>query len=306
MDTNNQQSLGSTEYQLKKYLLLLATLVATVTYAAGLLAGGLAVAGRAADRRRLHPPGDQLQALHRLLLLQRHRLRGVAPAQPPPPLPAQGRRQHLPAPHAGGDARRRARPHGGLRRRRQPRQVHHRLRRRLVSGVSLYAVVAFLTYFARHPPGRAAARPPAAGKLGKKHEILLVLAIFAATNAYVAGLNPPGGFWRSTEEGHRAAGDPVLQGAHPRRYKAFFFCNTAASPPPCSPSRSSWTTRSSTSRGRSSNPGSLRSTGSSSRRSWASAAPTPPGAAGTASTAPKFFFYFSLLPPLFFSRRLLC
>ena len=36
MDTNNQQSLGSTEYQLKKYLLLLATLVATVTYAAGL------------------------------------------------------------------------------------------------------------------------------------------------------------------------------------------------------------------------------------------------------------------------------
>ena len=35
-DTNKQQSLGSTEYQLKKYLLLLATLVATVTYAAGL------------------------------------------------------------------------------------------------------------------------------------------------------------------------------------------------------------------------------------------------------------------------------
>ncbi|XP_066342176.1 uncharacterized protein [Miscanthus floridulus] len=62
-----------------------------------------------------------------------------------------------------------------------------------------------------------------------KHEILLVLAIFVATIAYVAGLNPPGGFWRSTEEGHHTAGDPVLQGFHPIRYKQFFFfSNTAA------------------------------------------------------------------------------
>ncbi|CAD6252930.1 unnamed protein product [Miscanthus lutarioriparius] len=61
-----------------------------------------------------------------------------------------------------------------------------------------------------------------------KHEILLVLAIFVATIAYVAGLNPPGGFWRSTEEGHHTAGDPVLQGFHPIRYKFFFFSNTAA------------------------------------------------------------------------------
>nr|ABA95419.1 hypothetical protein LOC_Os11g45580 [Oryza sativa Japonica Group] len=36
-----------------------------------------------------------------------------------------------------------------------------------------------------------------------------------------AGLNPPGGFWRSTE----AAGDPVLPGLHPIRYKFFFFSN---------------------------------------------------------------------------------
>ncbi|KAL6638821.1 hypothetical protein ACP70R_023457 [Stipagrostis hirtigluma subsp. patula] len=59
-------------------------------------------------------------------------------------------------------------------------------------------------------------------------EILMVLAIFAATNAYVAGLNPPGGFWRSTQEGHHTAGDPVLLAPHPHRYKAFFFCNTIA------------------------------------------------------------------------------
>lgn len=55
-----------------------------------------------------------------------------------------------------------------------------------------------------------------------------MLAIFAATNAYVAGLNPPGGFWRDTEEGHHTAGDPVLQGLHPRRYRAFFLLNTTA------------------------------------------------------------------------------
>ena len=124
MDTNNQASLGSTEYQLKKYLLLLATLVATVTYAAGLnppgglLAGGLDVAGRAADRRRLHPPGDQLQALHRLLLLQRHLLRGFSNCQPPPPPLAPGRPGLAAQAHAGGDDGRPDRPHGGLRRRR--------------------------------------------------------------------------------------------------------------------------------------------------------------------------------------------
>ncbi|TKW01994.1 hypothetical protein SEVIR_8G215332v4 [Setaria viridis] len=58
----------------------------------------------------------------------------------------------------------------------------------------------------------------------EKHEIVMVLAIFVATIAYVAGLNPPGGFWRGTE----AAGEPMLQGLHPIRYKFFFFSNTTA------------------------------------------------------------------------------
>jgi hypothetical protein len=69
----------------------------------------------------------------------------------------------------------------------------------------------------------------------KEHEILLLVAIFAATVAYVAGLNPPGGFWRSSSHqlqegggGGHAAGDPVLQGLHPMRYRAFFFFNTTA------------------------------------------------------------------------------
>ncbi|KAG2558904.1 hypothetical protein PVAP13_8NG330000 [Panicum virgatum] len=159
-DTNKQQSLGSTEYQLKKYLLLAVMLVDALGLVGAYAGGG---------------SHDRFTTVCAAVLL---------------------------------------------------------------SGVALYGVGAFLTYFARHPPDlrlrcrrRGAAevpqrRPPPAGKLGKKHEILLVLAIFAATNAYVAGLNPPGGFWRL--EGHRAAGDPVLQGAHPRRYRAFFFFNTTA------------------------------------------------------------------------------
>ena len=234
MDTNNQQSLGSTEYQLKKYLLLLATLVATVTYAAGLnppggswledspSPGGRRIAGdsilREINFRRyivfycFNAIAFAASLLLSLLLLFLHKDGGntylllMLAVMLVDGLGLTG------AYAAGGSHDRFTTVCAAV----------------LVSGVSLYAVVAFLTYFARHPPGRAAARPPAAGKLGKKHEILLVLAIFAATNAYVAGLNPPGGFWRSTEEGHRAAGDPVLQGAHPRRYKAFFFCNTAA------------------------------------------------------------------------------
>jgi hypothetical protein len=132
----------------------------------------------------------------------------------------------------------------------------------LVSGVAVYATFAFAYYLKNHGhlsplekilfPSRSGAgnshqaqnhtsgiqnnATPAkptkeeedSTKLTKKHEMLLVLAIFAATIAYVAGLNPPGGFWRSTEEGHHTAGDPVLQRLHPHRYKAFFFCNTTA------------------------------------------------------------------------------
>ncbi|XP_062182166.1 uncharacterized protein LOC133886496 [Phragmites australis] len=95
----------------------------------------------------------------------------------------------------------------------------------LVSIVFVYVTVFILTSVAGSLPGRGEA--PSADNL-EKHEILMLLAIFAATIAYVAGLNPPGGFWRSTQEGHHTAGHPVLQAHHPNRYRAFFFCNTTA------------------------------------------------------------------------------
>ncbi|XP_066342177.1 uncharacterized protein [Miscanthus floridulus] len=99
----------------------------------------------------------------------------------------------------------------------------------LASGIFAYAI-AWLTVKKSLPSSSSS---EAAGRrqkqtITRRREIQLVLAVFAATDAYVAGLNPPGSFWRSTEEGHHTAGDPVLQRLHPTRYKAFFFFNTTA------------------------------------------------------------------------------
>lgn len=70
-------------------------------------------------------------------------------------------------------------------------------------------------------------RYPDEHKREELHEVLMLLATFAVTITYVAGLNPPGGFWGSTQDGHRVS-NPVLQDINSRRYKAFFVCNTTA------------------------------------------------------------------------------
>ncbi|TVU51626.1 hypothetical protein EJB05_03066, partial [Eragrostis curvula] len=65
-------------------------------------------------------------------------------------------------------------------------------------------------------------------RLEKRRQLLLLLAIMAATLTYQAGLTPPSGFrLRDDESGHRA-GDPVLFYNYPRRYKAFFYCNSVS------------------------------------------------------------------------------
>ncbi|PUZ66859.1 hypothetical protein GQ55_3G377200 [Panicum hallii var. hallii] len=59
-------------------------------------------------------------------------------------------------------------------------------------------------------------------------KVLMLLATFAASVTYVAGLSAPGGFWDHDEDGHRP-GDAVLKGGpHDARLKAFFVCNTTA------------------------------------------------------------------------------
>ena len=66
-------------------------------------------------------------------------------------------------------------------------------------------------------------------ELERKRELLMLLAVLAATLAYQAGLTPPGVLWEDDDKfGHHRAGFPVLQDKYPRRYKAFFYCNAAS------------------------------------------------------------------------------
>ncbi|KAL6596685.1 hypothetical protein ACP70R_047328 [Stipagrostis hirtigluma subsp. patula] len=67
------------------------------------------------------------------------------------------------------------------------------------------------------------------GMLGVKErrKVLMLLAIFVTTITYTAALNPPGGFWEHAQEGHHA-GDPVLLERHSPRFLVFLFGNTAA------------------------------------------------------------------------------
>ncbi|KAF7006931.1 hypothetical protein CFC21_021914 [Triticum aestivum] len=61
-------------------------------------------------------------------------------------------------------------------------------------------------------------------KLEKRRKRLLLLAILVATITYQAGLTPTGGFWT---EGHRA-GDPIMADTYGMRYQAFFYCNSTS------------------------------------------------------------------------------
>ncbi|XP_066334210.1 uncharacterized protein [Miscanthus floridulus] len=228
----------SAEYQLKKYLLLLATLVATVTYAAGLNPPGGSWLEDDTDTSSRHLAGDSIlretnyiryivfycfnaisfaaSLVVSLLLLLLHRgdqgwLLNLTRAVMVVDLLS------LMGAYAAGGS-------------------HDRFTTVCAAGLvgATFACISFVVPCMIFKQDKAATATRSPGDNHdhdheqSKHEILLVLAIFVATIAYVAGLNPPGGFWRSTEEGHHTAGNPVLQGFHPIRYKFFFFSNTAA------------------------------------------------------------------------------
>ncbi|KAK3129000.1 hypothetical protein QOZ80_6BG0469860 [Eleusine coracana subsp. coracana] len=65
-------------------------------------------------------------------------------------------------------------------------------------------------------------------KIREQRKVLMLLAIFVTTITYTAGLNPPGGFWEHAGAGHHRAGDPILLQHHRERFVAFWLCNTAA------------------------------------------------------------------------------
>ncbi|TKW28385.1 hypothetical protein SEVIR_3G317600v4 [Setaria viridis] len=65
--------------------------------------------------------------------------------------------------------------------------------------------------------------------LEKARSLVLLLSTLAAAITYQAGLNPPGGLWQDDDAGGRYKnGDPILLTVNPRRYKAFYYCNSIA------------------------------------------------------------------------------
>ncbi|KAJ1292444.1 hypothetical protein BS78_02G391600 [Paspalum vaginatum] len=234
----------TTEYQLRTYLLLLATLVATVTYAAGLnLPGGVWPDNQPRQQQaNQHPVGDPIlpDTQHRrylvfyycnataftaslvvclLLLALEEDSRGYAAVL----------RMvmvldlfALMGAYAAGSCRDRF------------TTIYSLL---LMSTVFAYIMPALVEFAfskllewrgARTREGGAEESARNQRKRRKEeedmHGVLMLLTTFAVTITYVAGLNPPGGFW----VGGRRVSDPVLQDHHPARYQAFFVCNTTA------------------------------------------------------------------------------
>jgi hypothetical protein len=58
-------------------------------------------------------------------------------------------------------------------------------------------------------------------------KVLMLLATFAVSITYVAGLSTPGGFWDNTGGSHRP-GDAILKDHHGVRLMVFLLCNTTA------------------------------------------------------------------------------
>ncbi|KAJ1264936.1 hypothetical protein BS78_08G038700 [Paspalum vaginatum] len=103
----------------------------------------------------------------------------------------------------------------------------------LLAGVIAYLVVHLLlaARTAQSPPQNGSGVQMDAAKLRAAErwlKVLMLLATFAVSVTYVAGLSAPGGFWDHAEDSHRP-GDAILKGGpHDARLKAFFICNTTA------------------------------------------------------------------------------
>ncbi|CAN6328894.1 unnamed protein product [Urochloa humidicola] len=101
----------------------------------------------------------------------------------------------------------------------------------LLTGVVVYLVAHLaLAWRLKSKRGSGAAAPAAedSSALLRLRKVLMLLATFAVSVTYAAGLSAPGGFWDHPEGGHKP-GDAILKGGpHDARLKAFFVCNTTA------------------------------------------------------------------------------
>lgn len=90
----------------------------------------------------------------------------------------------------------------------------------LAGAVLVYVVIHIVFFTLDHRD-----KPEEEDVLDNRREVLLLLAILVATLTYQAGLTPPGGFWSADDSLGHHAGFPVLLDNFPHRYRAFFYCN---------------------------------------------------------------------------------
>lgn len=60
----------------------------------------------------------------------------------------------------------------------------------------------------------------------RRRNLLLMLAVLAATVTYQAGINPPGGVWSDDSSASGKPGDPILQHNNSKRYDVFYYSNS--------------------------------------------------------------------------------
>ncbi|CAL5047380.1 unnamed protein product [Urochloa decumbens] len=65
-------------------------------------------------------------------------------------------------------------------------------------------------------------------ELERRSNLLLTLAIVAATVTYQAGINPPGGVWSDDRDVSGSPGNPILQDNRPGRYDVFYYSNSVS------------------------------------------------------------------------------
>ncbi|KAL6653702.1 hypothetical protein ACP70R_008626 [Stipagrostis hirtigluma subsp. patula] len=99
----------------------------------------------------------------------------------------------------------------------------------LVVGVFVYLVVQVVLSSRKSEiaagSGEIAADREVLGERPRK--VLMLLATFAISVTYVSGLSTPGGYWDGSQAGH-AAGDAILHDYNRARLVTFFLCNTTA------------------------------------------------------------------------------
>jgi hypothetical membrane protein len=99
-----------------------------------------------------------------------------------------------------------------------------------IAGAAVVYVVIHVQYFTL---GATKDDDAATAVVDKRGRRFFLFAILVASITYQAGLTPPGGFLLQDGPAagggaHHHVGDPVLLYNYPRRYKAFFYCNSVS------------------------------------------------------------------------------